>query len=94
METLKETIRIFSQYVGINFGIDISAMLVMSRGKGETTTGIGLANQEIMRMKLLDHHFSVVKKQRESEIKRNKSPERYEFASIYIRKDIMISGSE
>ena len=40
LETLINTIRIYSQDIGMEFGIEKCAMLVMKRGKLDMTDGI------------------------------------------------------
>ena len=45
METLIRTVRIYSQDIGMEFGIEIYAMLVMKSGKRHMTDGMELANQ-------------------------------------------------
>ena len=46
LETLIHTIRIYSQDIGIEFGIENCAMLVMKSGKRHITDGIELPNQD------------------------------------------------
>ena len=49
LETLTHTVRIYSQDIGMEFGIEKCAMLVMKCGKRHTTDGIGLPNQDKIR---------------------------------------------
>ena len=49
LETLIHTIRIYSQDIGMEFGIEKCALLVMKRGKRHLTDGIELPNQEKIR---------------------------------------------
>ena len=46
LETLIQTFRLYSQDIGIEFGIDECAMLVMKNGKRHMIEGIELPNQE------------------------------------------------
>ena len=45
-ETLTQTVRIYSQDIGIEFGIEKCAMLIMRSRKWHMTKGIQLPNQE------------------------------------------------
>ena len=49
LETLIHTVRIYSQDIGMEFGIEKCAMLVMKSGKRHTTDGIELPNQDKIR---------------------------------------------
>ena len=49
LETLIQTIRIYTQDIGMEFGIEKCAMLVMKKGKKEITKGIELPSQEKIR---------------------------------------------
>ena len=49
LENLKQTIRIYSQDIGMGFGIKKCAMHIIKSGRKETTDGIEMANQEIIR---------------------------------------------
>ena len=49
LETLIQTVRIYSQDIGIEFGIEKCAMLVMKSGKQHLTDGIELPNQDMIR---------------------------------------------
>ena len=49
LETLIHTIRIYSQDVGMEFGIEKCAMLVMKRSKRHGTDGMELPNQDKIR---------------------------------------------
>ena len=49
METLIETVRIYSHDIGMEFGIEKCAMLVMKSGKRHMTEGVELLNQVIIR---------------------------------------------
>ena len=46
METLIHAVRIFSQDIGIKFGIEKYAILVMKSGKRHLTDGMELPNQD------------------------------------------------
>ena len=46
LETLIQTIRIYSQDIGMEFGIEKCAMLIMKSVKRETAEGTELANQK------------------------------------------------
>ena len=50
LETLIETIRIYSQNIGMEFGMEKCAMLIMKNEKGESEEGIELQNQEYISM--------------------------------------------
>ena len=50
LETLIHTIRIYSQDIGMEFGIEKCALLVMKSGKRHLTDGIELPNQDKIRM--------------------------------------------
>ena len=50
LETLIQTVRIYSQDIGIEFGIEKCAMLVMKSGKRHMTEGVELSNQVTIRM--------------------------------------------
>ena len=50
LETLIQTVRIYSQDIGMEFGIDKCTMLVMISGKQHLTKRIELSNQEKIRM--------------------------------------------
>ena len=49
LETLIHTIRIYSQDIGMEFGIEKCALLVMKSGKRHLTDGIELSNQDKIR---------------------------------------------
>ena len=49
LETLIQTIRIYTQDIGMEFGIKKCAMLVMKKGKKEITEGIELPSQDKIR---------------------------------------------
>ena len=49
LETLIHTIRIYSQDIGMEFGIEKCALLVMKSGKRHLTDGIELPNQDKIR---------------------------------------------
>ena len=49
LETLIQTIRIYSLDIGMEFGIEIWAMLIMKSGKRKTMEGIKLPNQKRIR---------------------------------------------
>ena len=49
LETLIHAVRIYSQDIGMEFGIEKCAMLVMKRGKRHLTNGIELPNQDKIR---------------------------------------------
>ena len=48
-ETLIHTVRIYSQDIGMEFGIEKCAMLVMKSGKRQLTDGMELPNQDKIR---------------------------------------------
>ena len=49
LETLMHTVRIYSQDIGIEFGIEKFAMLVMKSCKRHSTDGMEISNQEKIR---------------------------------------------
>ena len=49
LKTMIQTIRIYSQDTGMEFGIQKSSMLIIKSGKRETTEEIELSNQERIR---------------------------------------------
>ena len=49
LETLKHTVRIYSQDIGMEFGIKKCTLLVMKSGKQHLTDGIELPNQDKIR---------------------------------------------
>ena len=49
LETLIHTVRIYSQDIGMEFGIEKCAMLVMKSGKRHLTDGMELPNQDKIR---------------------------------------------
>ena len=49
LETLIQAVRIYSQDIGMEFGIEKCAMLIMKCGKRHMTEGIELLNQEKIR---------------------------------------------
>ena len=49
LETLIHTIRIYSQDIGMEFGIEKCVLLVMKSGKRRLTDGIELPNQDKIR---------------------------------------------
>ena len=49
-ETLIQTVRIYNQDIGMEFGIEKCALLVMKSGKRHTTDGIELPDQDKIRM--------------------------------------------
>ena len=49
LETLIQTVRIYNQDIGMEFGIDKCVMIVMESGKRRLTEGIELPNQEKIR---------------------------------------------
>ena len=54
LETLIHTVRIYSRDIGMEFGIEKCAMLVMKRGKQHLTDGMELPNQD--KIKTLAEH--------------------------------------
>ena len=50
LETLIHAVRIYSQDIGMEFGIEKCAMLVMKSGKRRLTDGMELANQDKIKM--------------------------------------------
>ena len=49
LETLIHTVRMYSQDIGMKFGIEKCALLVMKSGKRHLTDGIELPNQDKIR---------------------------------------------
>ena len=49
LETLIPAVRIYSQDIGMEFGIEKCAMLVLKRGKFRITEGMDLPNQDKVR---------------------------------------------
>ena len=49
LETVIHTVRIYSQGIGMEFGIEKCALLVMKSGKRHLTDGIELPNQDKIR---------------------------------------------
>ena len=49
LETLIHAVRIYSQYIGMEFGIDKCAILAMKSGKRHLTDGMELPNQDKIR---------------------------------------------
>ena len=49
LETLTHAVRIYSQDIGMEFGIEKCAMLVMKSGKRHMTDGMELPNQDKIR---------------------------------------------
>ena len=49
LESLIHAVRIYSKDIGMEFGIEICAMLVMKSGKRHLTEGMKLANQDKIR---------------------------------------------
>ena len=49
LETLKQTVRIYCQDIGMEFDIEKCAMLVMKSGKRHMTEGVELPNQVVIR---------------------------------------------
>ena len=49
LETLIHAVRIYSQDIGMEFGLEKCAMLVMKSGKGNRTDGMELSNQDKIR---------------------------------------------
>ena len=50
LETLIHAVRIYSQDIGMEFGIEICAIIIMKSGKRHTTDGMELPNQDKIRM--------------------------------------------
>ena len=50
LETLIQTVRIYNQDIGVEFGKEKCAMLIMRRGKRHMTEGIELQNQDKIRI--------------------------------------------
>ena len=50
LETLRHTVRIFSQDMGMEFGKEKCAMLVMKSGKRHTRERVKVPNQVVIRM--------------------------------------------
>ena len=51
LESLIQTVRIYSQDIGMEFGKEICAMLVTKSGKRQLTEGVELPNQVVIREK-------------------------------------------
>ncbi len=49
LENLIQAVRIYSQDIGMEFGIEKCAMLIMKSGKRHMTEGIELPNQDKIR---------------------------------------------
>ena len=49
LETMVQTIRIYSQDIGMEFGIEKCAMLVIKRGEKKLMNGIQLPNQDTIK---------------------------------------------
>ena len=49
LETLIQTNRIYNQNIGMGFGIENFALLIIKSGKGQRTEGIELPNPEKIR---------------------------------------------
>ena len=49
LETLIQTVRIYTQDIGMGFCIEKCSMLVLKSGKGHTTEGVELPNQVVIR---------------------------------------------
>ena len=49
MDSLVQTVRVFSEDIGIEFGIEKCAMLVMERGKIVKSVGIGLPDGKVIK---------------------------------------------
>ena len=49
LETLIQTVRIYSQDIGMEFGIEKCALIVMKRGKQVMAEGVELPNQVVIR---------------------------------------------
>ena len=49
MESLVQTVRVFSKYIGMEFSIEKCAMLVMEKGKIVKSVGIELPNGKAIR---------------------------------------------
>ena len=59
-ETLIHAVKIYSQDIGTEFGIEKGAMLVMKNGKRHLTDGMKLPNQEKIRtLGIWPFHLSV-----------------------------------
>ena len=50
LETLMQTVRIYSQDIGLEFGLEKCAILVMKSGKRHTTEGVEVPNQVVIRI--------------------------------------------
>ena len=50
LETLTHAVRIYSQDIGMEFGIEKCAMLIMKNGKWQMTGGMEQPNQEKIRI--------------------------------------------
>ena len=49
LENLIQTVRIYSQYIGMKFGMEKCSMLVMKIGKRHITDGVELPNQVVIK---------------------------------------------
>ena len=77
LDTLIQTIRIYSQAIGMEFGIEKCDILMMISGKRETTEGIEQPNQERIRTLGEKEHYKYlgileVDTIKRAEIKENK----------------------
>ena len=57
LETLKHAVRIYSQGIGMEFGVEKCTMLVMKSGKQHRTDGIELPNQDKIRTLGKNHAY-------------------------------------
>ena len=49
LDSLVQTVRVFSEDIGMEFGIEKCAMLVMEKGKIMNTIGIGLQDGKVIK---------------------------------------------
>ena len=52
LDSLVQTVRVFSEDIGIEFGIEKCAMLVMEKGKIAKLVGIELPDGKIIKLKV------------------------------------------
>ena len=73
LQRLVKTILLFRHYIGIECGIERCAMLIMKKGRRETTNGVELPNQETLKtLREKEEYFGVlewdsIKKQKRKE---------------------------
>ena len=50
LDSLVQTVRVFSEVIGMGFGIDMCAMLVMEKGKIVKSFGIELSDGKVIKL--------------------------------------------